>query len=431
MITETAAEGAAELAVLEGSVVRADDPGVPEACRGLVWPREVRPASVNAYEVYLASRHSKETERAMRRLLDQIACWAQGVEYKAPSLGNSGNRGTGAWFPWEQLRFSHTSAIHAQLLRSNLSPSTINSALTALRKVLETAWKLGQISTDDYLTARSVEGPTAPRVLAGRGLSKDEIAALVEVCRRDVGRAETEMRGRRDAALVILMASAGLREAEVASAEIRNYDGAGRWLKVIGKGNKQREVPVHPKAAQALDAWLGAASLASGPLFRNIDRHRHVTERPLTTEGIRYILKRRGTQAGLRPFTPHDFRRTFIGDTLDAGAHLPQVQQIVGHANANTTSRYVRHSTRALQAAVDRLDVPGLDDTDAVAKWARDVLEERAARQAAPAEEPAPDLFSEVRDLANHPVVRITDDEIEARLRRAEQRDQEDLGAQQ
>jgi site-specific recombinase XerD len=78
----------------------------------------------------------------------------------------------------------------------------------------------------------------------------------------------------------------------------------------------------------------------------------------LATQGIYHILNTRSREAHTAKFTPHDLRRTFAGDLLDAGADLATVQKLMGHANANTTAGYDRRGEQAKRNAVKKLHVP-------------------------------------------------------------------------
>ncbi len=93
-----------------------------------------------------------------------------------------------------------------------------------------------------------------------------------------------------------------------------------------------------------------------GPLFCPIDRTGNLgLGRMLTGEAIRQILARRTLAAGLAAISPHDLRRTYAGDLFDAGADLPAVQQLMGHASPSTTSRYDRRGDKARRSAAERL----------------------------------------------------------------------------
>ncbi|MBV7339979.1 tyrosine-type recombinase/integrase [Chloroflexi bacterium TSY] len=77
-----------------------------------------------------------------------------------------------------------------------------------------------------------------------------------------------------------------------------------------------------------------------GPLFPRILKGGHITALGLTDQAIYEVLRKRAEQAGVDKFSPHDFRRTFAGDMLDAGVDLATVQKIMGHASATTTTGY-------------------------------------------------------------------------------------------
>jgi integrase/recombinase XerD len=80
----------------------------------------------------------------------------------------------------------------------------------------------------------------------------------------------------------------------------------------------------------------------AGPLFTRILKGGRITAERLSDQGVYHILDIRRQQANMASFTPHDLRRTFAGDLLDAGVDLSTVQKLMGHANANTTSGYDR-----------------------------------------------------------------------------------------
>ena len=168
--------------------------------------------------------------------------------------------------------------------------------------------------------------------------------------------------GIRDAAIIAVLQSTGIRRDEAASGLIERYDPGERAFKVIGKGNKERTVYIHPSAVPYLDRWLAVVGSRRGPMFRSVDRWEHVSDRRLSARSVGMIVDHRRQQAGLQPASTHDFRRTFIGDFIDAGGDLVQAQQLAGHSSATTTARYDRRPGRERRAAVDRLNLPSPDD---------------------------------------------------------------------
>lgn len=309
-------------------------------------PATGRPRDENPYWVYLA-RFSGESQRTMRGCLDRIAAII-GHTDPCPGLGEE--------VAWEQMRYQH-----ALLLRTRFaqqwSLSHANKHLAALRGVVKEAWRLGLMSADDFERLRDVEGIKGSREPAGRNIAAGETEDLLATCL-----AGESTRGLRDAALIAVLQSTGIRRAEAASSLIERYDHAERSLKITGKGNKERTVYIHRTAAGYLDRWLAAGGQRRGPVFRLIDKWGHIGSRALSARSVGAIVAARREQAGLAHLSTHDFRRTFIGDALDAGADLAQVQQLAGHASPITTAPYDRRPARALRAAVDKLHLPTPED---------------------------------------------------------------------
>ena len=257
--------------------------------------------------------------------------------------------------PWGALRFQHAQAVRAALME-HYSAATANKMLSALRQTLGMAWRLGYLSAEEYqrtVDLKPVIGEN-PDAATGRALSFGEWTALFAVCAADGTAA-----GVRDAALLALLKVGGLRRAEVAGLQLSDYDLVTGALTVRGKRNKTRIVPIEDTGTKdALADWLYLRADRPGSLFLRIRKGGKVTEAGLTDQGIYHILNKRRQQAKTAAFTPHDLRRTFAGDLLDAGVDLPTVQQLMGHASANTTARYDRRGERAKRSAVQKLHVP-------------------------------------------------------------------------
>jgi site-specific recombinase XerD len=303
----------------------------------------------NPYFVYLA-RFSGESQRTMRGCLDRIAAIIMETGVVPPGLGER--------IPWEDIRYPHVVLLRTEFIKRWPSLSHVNKHLSALRGVLRECWRLGLMTAEDYQRATDVGNVKGSRELAGRNIHADETAALLAACLAD----ECVPRGVRDAALVAVLQSTGIRRAEAAGALIEHYDHGERALKVTGKGNNQRTVYIHPAAVPYLDRWLVTVAARRGPVFRRIDRWENISGRPLSARAIGYIVNERCGQAGLPALSTHDFRRTFIGDFIDAGGDLVQAQKLAGHASATTTASYDRRPGRALRTAVDRLSLPSPDE---------------------------------------------------------------------
>jgi len=263
---------------------------------------------------------------------------------------------------WAALRFSHCAAVRASLAQS-VAHSTANRMLSALRGVLKAAWRLGSIPTEEFHRALDfppVRGETLPR---GRALSGGELRALFAVCQN------SSRAGARDAALFGVLYGCGLRRAEAVALDVGDFLPDTNALRVhAGKGNKSRVVYPPSGAAAALVTWLArrheaVGSEERGPLFLPVLKGRaegggRIVLRRLSDQAVMDILLRRAKQAGLPKTSPHDFRRTFISDLLDAGADIATVQKMAGHSNVQTTARYDRRGEVAKQRAATLLHVP-------------------------------------------------------------------------
>ena len=166
---------------------------------------------------------------------------------------------------------------------------------------------------------------------------------------------------RSDRALLAVLYGAGLRRSEVVQLDLGDYDPLHKTLRVLGKGNKERAVPLSSGVVALLEAWLACRTGAAGRLFLPLSRGGRVLfdtargePRGLTGQAVLVIVRKLAVRAGVVPFSPHDTRRTFISELLDAGADVSTVQQLVGHANVNTPVRYDRRGERAQRRAVER-----------------------------------------------------------------------------
>ena len=312
-------------------------------------PTELSPAALatlaadqNPAIVYLAGL-SEGSRRTMRQALNAIADLVSSGKANAVTL------------PWAALRFRHTAAIRAKLADS-YAPATANKMLSALRGVLKAAWRLGQMDAEECQRAAdvgSIKGETLP---AGRSIAPGELAAMMDACTNDPTPA-----GARDGAIIALLYSCGLRRAELVALDLADYDAQAGVLKVRGKGNKERLAHVVAGAAAAVADWLavrGGEPSRPGALFLTIRKDGHVLGERLTTQAIYKMLAKRAKQAGVKELSPHDFRRTFVGDLLDAGADISTVQRMAGHANVTTTARYDRRPEETKRKAANLLHVP-------------------------------------------------------------------------
>ena len=298
------------------------------------------PSTANAALVYVASLSTPSGRRTMRGALDRIAQMTTDEQMSIDT------------YPWYALRFEHIQAIRAKLAEA-LAPATVNKYLSALRGTLRAAWRLGQMDAEDYHRAADVRGVRGETLPAGRELTGGELGALMASCANDKTPA-----GARDGAMIGLLYTCGLRRAELVGLDLGDYNPQTKGLRVRGKGNKERMAWLGDGAAQALGDWLAIRGDTIGPLFVAINRGGHLVQGRLTSQAIYKMLRKRGAEAHVKSFSPHDLRRTFVSDLLDAGADIATVQKMAGHANVTTTARYDRRPETAKQNAAKLLHLP-------------------------------------------------------------------------
>jgi len=309
----------------------------PLAIASAALPLDRHPA-----HVYVA-RLGSGSRRTMREALNTIAALLTQGKCDAETL------------PWAALRYQHTAAIRAALMERN-KPSMANKTLAALRGVLKECWRLGYMTAEDYHRAADVPTIKAQTLPRGRALASGEIAALMGSCSRDGSPA-----GARDAALTALLYGAGLRRSEAVSLDLSDYNSETGELVIRGaKGRKDRLAYATNGSADVLAGWLGTRGGDSGPLFCRVNKSARVTIRRLTDQAVLHILRKRAVEAGVSCFSPHDLRRSFISDLLDAGADISTAQQLAGHSNVQTTARYDRRGEATKRKAAELLHVPYL-----------------------------------------------------------------------
>jgi len=239
------------------------------------------------------------------------------------------------------------------MVADHYAPATANKLLSILRGVLREAWKLGMMDTDTYKRAVSIPHVPGTRLPAGRALDAAEVRALFDAC------AQHGPQAARDAALLAILLGCGLRRGEASALNLEDIDKTHLTLRVIGKGNRERLAHMNGAVHTAVNAWLQFRGDAAGPLLYAVNSTgNRVIPRRLQVESMRLILKRRGRQAGIRSCTPHDLRRTFITNLLNAGNDIAVASRMAGHQNISTTTRYDRRDEHAHRNAAATIHVP-------------------------------------------------------------------------
>lgn len=259
---------------------------------------------------------------------------------------------------WSKLRYHHTAAVRVALIQS-FAPVTANKMLSALRRVLLEAYRLNLMAAEDY--NKAVDFPNIPSdpEPRGRSLAQLEIVALLETCRSsspiDV----------RDAAIVAILLGTGLRRSELVNLDLIDFNpGTGEFLVRKGKRGKNRRVYLPSSAIALVEKWLSVRGDAPGALFCRIRRGGHLHLGRMHSDAIWRMLRHRAEIAGLESFSPHDFRRTFCSDLLDAGVDIVTVQKLAGHTSPITTAKYDRRGEETKRQAVERLSIPNIKNPE-------------------------------------------------------------------
>ena len=267
-------------------------------------------------------------------------------------------------FPWHHLRAPQVARIRQRLMQpygpahKRASPATVNLTLAVLRGIAREARNANAMSDEECRRICAVKADKGERLARGRAVPTGELTALVQACARDTGPA-----GMRDAAMLAALYTGGLRRSELAALALDDYTPALPTLRVLhGKNDKQRVVPIPTSAAAALDRWIALRGRAPGALFVPIDQAGRIADMGdgtgMSAHAIYKMLIKRARQAGVPPLTPHDMRRTFVGDLLTAGNDISAVQRMAGHASVTTTQRYDRRGEEVMRKAADTLHFP-------------------------------------------------------------------------
>jgi integrase/recombinase XerD len=225
----------------------------------------------------------------------------------------------------------------AGMRAGGLAASTLARRAAAVRTYFR---HLILIGTRSENPAAPLQLPRRPRRLP-RALSPAETERLIEAA------AGTTPRSLRDRALVELLYGAGLRVSEAVSLEKGGVDLDARIVRVVGKGGKERLVPLGRPAAEAVRRYLALGRAQLDRRYRP-DLFLNARGGPLTRAGAFLVLRRLAEKAALDPHRvhPHLLRHSFATHLLEGGADLRSVQEMLGHADLGTTERYTHVSDR-------------------------------------------------------------------------------------
>ncbi len=227
-------------------------------------------------------------------------------------------------------------------LHGRRKPATLARLVAAMRSFFRFLVRTRVVAESP---AARVRAPKQRRPMA-------RFATVDEALRLMTAPAETPL-GLRDRAILELLYGSGLRLAELCALDLDAPEPTERTVRVLGKGGKERVVPVGKKCVEALDRYRAAR----GGLSKDgTERALFVSRlgRRLTPRMVQKIVRREGLRLGRGDLHPHALRHSFATHLLDAGADLRSIQEMLGHASLSTTQRYTHLTVDRLMQAYDQ-----------------------------------------------------------------------------
>lgn len=242
----------------------------------------------------------------------------------------------------DALDAQHVRSFAAEAHRRGQSPRSVARRLSAVRSFLRSLVEDGRLAAN---VAANVSAPKPRRRLPGT-LDADQVAKLLESSGDDA-------LALRDRAMLELFYSSGLRLAELVNLELRDLDFADQTVRVTGKGNKTRVLPVGRHALEAIRHWLperaGLAAAEEAALFVSRKGTR------LAARSVQARLDRWGKARGsARRLHPHLLRHSFASHLLESSGDLRAVQELLGHASISTTQVYTHLDFQHLAMSYDK-----------------------------------------------------------------------------
>ena len=227
----------------------------------------------------------------------------------------------------------------AQLKEKNLSARTMGRKLSSLRSFFRFLVKEG------YIKVNPVDAITSPKQekTLPKFLTEEDVVRLIEAPDRQT------LKGLRDHAILETLYSTGMRISELVSLTEEAVDFIGATVRVLGKGKKERVVPIGERALRAIRNYLAKRKVASHFIFLNKNK------KPLSARGFRKEMDKYIRLISLKEhISPHTLRHSFATHLLNRGADLRSVQELLGHANLSTTQIYTHLTTEKLKSVYEK-----------------------------------------------------------------------------
>lgn len=238
------------------------------------------------------------------------------------------------------------------LREQKLSSATINQKLSAIRKLASEAEDNNLIDSRIANGIRAVKGVPFRGRRTGNWLTKEE--AQMWLGAPDV----KTLKGVRDRAVLSVLIGCGLRRAEAAILSVSHIQQReGRWaiVDIVGKRDKMRTVPMPSWAKAAIDAWIFAARIEEGFIFRRVNKGGNLMGDGITDQAIYDIVVGYAKKLEKQGIAPHDLRRSFAKLAHKGGSPIDQIQLSLGHDSIQTTEKYLGVEQDLTDAPCDHL----------------------------------------------------------------------------
>jgi integrase len=219
----------------------------------------------------------------------------------------------------------------------NLSPSTINVRMSAIRKLVGEARRNGMIGREEADNITDVPNVRQAGRRLGNWLTREQAKELLGVPDR------SKLKGKRDFVIIALLVGCALRRQELASLKIEDIQlREGRWviIDLRGKGGRIRTVAVPIWVKVGIDAWIAEAKIEKGRLLRPISKSGKMVGEELGDWAVWSVVEQSSKQIGIEHFGAHDLRRTCAKLCRKNGGDLEQIKFLLGHSSIQTTERY-------------------------------------------------------------------------------------------
>ncbi|MCJ7807167.1 MAG: site-specific tyrosine recombinase XerD, partial [Dehalococcoidia bacterium] len=278
---------------------------------------------------------SENTINAYRNDLNQLADF---VEETAVGKGYTPD--------WSSVDRNLLISYILDLKERNYAPATVARKVAAVKSFFDFLVAEGIIKSDP------TENLSSPKV--GKALPKPLSAAEVELLLAAPARRSTP-EAKRDVAMIELLYATGMRVSELISLNMGDVNLEAGFVRCLGKGSKERIIPVHQEAIRFVKEYIVEARTQ---LLRDKDEQALFLNRRgerLTRQGFWLILKTHAKAAGIKkPVTPHTLRHSFATHVLSGGADLRAVQELLGHANISSTQVYTHLTSEHVRQAYEK-----------------------------------------------------------------------------